>query len=145
MKIEKYIIQIFLFCAALLTTLWNYQFGQMDHVEHLPILFRAANTNTGPCSVNINALLAVPIKGADDSDLVAGQILVGKIYQLVYDGINYQLLNPYITNVVGDALIIDTFDANSEFSGHSFGNLFLRISISSILVSQQAIFSVKRW
>ena len=45
MKIEKHIIQIFLFCAALLTTLWNYQFGQMDHVEHLPILFRAENSD----------------------------------------------------------------------------------------------------
>jgi hypothetical protein len=45
MKIEKYTIQIFLFCSALLTTLWNYQFGQMDHVEHLPILFRAENSD----------------------------------------------------------------------------------------------------
>jgi hypothetical protein len=43
MKIEKYTLAIFLFCSALLTTLWNYQFGQMDHVEHLPILFRAEN------------------------------------------------------------------------------------------------------
>jgi hypothetical protein len=44
MKIEKYTIPVFLFCSALLTTLWNYQFGQMDQVEHLPILFRAENS-----------------------------------------------------------------------------------------------------
>jgi hypothetical protein len=44
MKIEKYTTPIFLFCSALLTTLWNYQFGQMDQVEHLPIIFRAENS-----------------------------------------------------------------------------------------------------
>lgn len=109
-----------------------------QHTIGMPILFRAANTNTGPCSVNVNALLAVPIKGADDSDLVAGQILVGKIYQLVYDGINYQLLNPYITNVVGDALIIDTFDANSELEMISLnaqkGDTCRRLDISKTFI-----------
>lgn len=85
-----------------------------QHTVGLPILFRSANTNTGACSINIDALTAVPIKGADDQDLVAGQILGNKIYQLVYDGTNYQLLNPYITNLVGESIVIDTFDANSE-------------------------------
>ena len=85
-----------------------------QHTTGLPLLFRAASTNTGACSVNIDALSAIAIKGADNQDLVAGQILADKIYQLVYDGTFYQLLNPYITNVVGDALVIDTFDANSE-------------------------------
>lgn len=85
-----------------------------QHTVGMPILFRSATTNTGACSVNIGALAPVFIKGADNQDLVAGQILADKIYQLVYDGTYYQLLNPYITNVVGEALIIDTFDANSE-------------------------------
>lgn len=85
-----------------------------QHTTGMPILFRSANTNTGACSVNIDALAPIAIKGADNQDLVAGQILADKIYQLVYDGMFYQLLNPYITNVVGEALIIDTFDANSE-------------------------------
>ena len=85
-----------------------------QHTTGMPILFRAANTNTGACSVNIDALDPIAIKGADNQDIIAGQILVDKIYQLVYDGNFYQLLNPYITNVVGEALIIDTFDANSE-------------------------------
>jgi len=44
MKIDKYTTRIFLICAAIISTLWNYQFGQMDHVEHLPILFRAENS-----------------------------------------------------------------------------------------------------
>ena len=85
-----------------------------QHTVGMPILFRSANTNTGACSVNIDSLAPIAIKGADNQDLLAGQILVDKIYQLVYDGTFYQLLNPYITNVVGEALIIDTFDANSE-------------------------------
>jgi hypothetical protein len=85
-----------------------------QHTTGLPVLFRSKNTNTGPTAVNIDALSAIAIKGADNQDLVAGQILVDKIYQLVYDGVFYQLLNPYITNLVGDALVIDSFDANSE-------------------------------
>lgn len=43
MKVEKIDIILFLFFSALLTTIWGYQFGQMDHVEHLPIIFRAEN------------------------------------------------------------------------------------------------------
>lgn len=85
-----------------------------QHTTGLPLLFRAANTNTGPCSVNIDALESIAIKGADNQELLGGQILANKIYQLVYDDTYYQLLNPYITNVVGDTLIIDTFDASSE-------------------------------
>lgn len=85
-----------------------------QHTTGLPLLFRAANTNTGPCSVNIDALESIAIKGADNQELIGGQILGNKIYQLVYDDTYYQLLNPYITNVVGNTLIIDTFDANSE-------------------------------
>lgn len=85
-----------------------------QHTTGLPLLFKALNTNTGACTVNVDALTSVDIKGADNKDLVAGQILVDKIYQLVYDGNNYQLLNPYITNLVGDAVVIDTFDASSE-------------------------------
>jgi hypothetical protein len=85
-----------------------------QHTTGLPLLFRAKYTNTGPCTVNIDALSAAIVLGADNQELVAGQILVDKIYQLVYDGSFYQLLNPYITNVVGDSIIIDTFDASSE-------------------------------
>ena len=85
-----------------------------QHTTGMPILFRSATTNTGACSVNVDALEPIAIKGADNQDLIAGQILADKIYQLVYDGIFYQLLNPYITNTVGNALVIDTFDANSE-------------------------------
>jgi len=85
-----------------------------QHTTGLPLLIRAAFTNTGPCSVVIDALESMSIKGADNQDLIGGQILADKIYQLVYDGTFYQLLNPYITNVVGETLIIDTFDANSE-------------------------------
>jgi hypothetical protein len=86
----------------------------IQHTVGMPILFRAANTNTGSCSVNIDALQAVFIKGTDDQNLEPGQILANKIYQLVYDGVFYQLLNPYITSVVDNLYIFDTFDAISE-------------------------------
>ena len=43
MKIERINIFLFILISALLTTFWDYQFGQMDHVEHLPLLYRAAD------------------------------------------------------------------------------------------------------
>lgn len=85
-----------------------------QHTVGLPLLFKAANSNTGSCSVNIDALEPIAIKGSENQDLVANQILAGRIYQLVFDGTYYQLLNPFITSLVGPALEIDIFDANSE-------------------------------
>jgi hypothetical protein len=85
-----------------------------QHTVGLTLLFRANTTNTGSCIVNINALTAVSIKGADNQELAPGEILLNKIYQLVYDGSFYQLLNPYITSVVDNLYIFDTFDALSE-------------------------------
>ena len=85
-----------------------------QHTLGMPILFRSATTNTGACSVNINSLEPMFIKGPENNDLAPGQILANKIYQLVYDGAVYQLLNPYITSIVDNLYIFDTFDALSE-------------------------------
>ena len=45
MKIDRIYAALFLIFAALLTTFWDYQYGTMDHVEHLPLLFRTEDPN----------------------------------------------------------------------------------------------------
>jgi hypothetical protein len=42
---ERRYTYIFLFFAALISTVFNYQFGLMDHIEHLPLLFRVKDPN----------------------------------------------------------------------------------------------------
>lgn len=85
-----------------------------QHTIGMPIMFRCGNTNTGVTSININALEPIVIKGSDGNDLSSGVMLANKIYQLVYDGNVYQLMNPYVPNVLDDLYIFDTFDALSE-------------------------------
>ena len=45
MKIDRIYAALFLIFAALFTTFWDYQYGTMDHVEHLPLLFRTEDPN----------------------------------------------------------------------------------------------------
>jgi len=51
------------------------------------------NTNTGPCTLNVNGLGATSIKLAGDAHPAAGQLVAGQYCDFAYDG-NFQLLNP---------------------------------------------------
>lgn len=58
---------------------------------------RAFATNTGQTSINLNGLGAVLIKklvGGSQLDMVAGDIQVGQMLELTYDGAVMQLLSP---------------------------------------------------
>lgn len=59
----------------------------------LYIQFKAANTNTGASTLNVNAQGAKSIVLTDGSALPAGAILIGAIVTVMYDGTNFQLLN----------------------------------------------------
>ena len=61
------------------------------YVAGMRLTFKAAANNSGPASANVNFLGAKSIKKSGSSDLVAGDIKVGAIYDLVYDGTNFQL------------------------------------------------------
>lgn len=60
----------------------------------LVFFVRANNTNTGPSTLNVDGVGAVPIKKNSTAALVAGDILDDAIYLMVHDGTNFQLLNP---------------------------------------------------
>ena len=65
------------------------------YIEGMPIFFKSANANTGaPATLNINGLGAKAVKRSVGADLSAGDILTGQILCVVYDGVNFQLLNP---------------------------------------------------
>jgi hypothetical protein len=65
-----------------------------QYVTGMPIYFQAANTSTGPSTININSLGFKTIKKNGASDLVSGDIQSGQIVAVVYDGAYMQLIGP---------------------------------------------------
>ena len=54
--------------------------------------FLAAATNTGAVTINISALGAKSIVKNGTTALAAGELISGSLYQIVYDGTNFQLI-----------------------------------------------------
>ena len=61
----------------------------------MQVVFVAANSNTGPSTLNINGLGARTVYKLNGStDLAAGDIVGGQVVTVVYDGTNFQLQSP---------------------------------------------------
>lgn len=56
-------------------------------------IFKAANTNGGASTLNVNGLGVTPIKKQNDQDLLGADIETGSIVTVVYDGTNFQMLS----------------------------------------------------
>jgi len=56
-------------------------------------------TNTGATTINISGLGVQPITKNGSVNLVAGDLVVGHVYEIVYDGSLFQLLNPSTVNL----------------------------------------------
>lgn len=81
--------------------------------------FLNATANTGATTINANALGAKSIKKEGDAALVDGDLKVNHIYELVYDGTNFQLVDE---QEVKFSQIINGLDArviycNPDWSG----------------------------
>jgi len=74
------------------------------YIEGMPVFLKAAHANTGPSTLDINGLGAKSIKRSVTEALAAGDILAGQILCLVYDGVNFQLLNPDLTAMRGSVV-----------------------------------------
>ncbi|WP_421663672.1 phage tail protein [Lysinibacillus telephonicus] len=60
--------------------------------EGVSVKIKFTNENTGPCTLNINGLGAMPIRKANGNELLSGNIKAGQIMHLVYTGTVFQLL-----------------------------------------------------
>jgi len=68
--------------------------GQVTtYAAGLSFQFKAANTNTGASTLNVNAQGTQSIVRTDGSALAAGDILANAIVAVMYDGTNFQLMN----------------------------------------------------
>lgn len=65
-----------------------------SYVAGQEFTFKAGTANTGPATLNVASLGAITIKKNVSSDLSTGDILVGQILKVVYDGTNMQMVSP---------------------------------------------------
>ena len=68
--------------------------------------FKAANTNTGASTLNVNGLGAKSIVKAVSTALAAGDIAAGQVVVVRYDGTNMQMVSPAITYGAGNGIEI---------------------------------------
>jgi hypothetical protein len=61
------------------------------YVAGMALRIKAANSNTGPASLNVNGLGAKAIKRRDGTPLLPGDIVAGAAQSYVYDGTNFQM------------------------------------------------------
>jgi hypothetical protein len=71
--------------------------------------FVAPATNTGACTLNINAIGAKSVTKQGTTALAAGDIVLNGIVQVVYDGTQFQILNP----VTSAATTVTSFSAGT--------------------------------
>ena len=72
--------------------------GMSAYVTGQRFFFVAPATNTGACTLNINAIGVKSVTKQGATALVAGDIVSGAVVQVVYDGTQFQLLNPAAVN-----------------------------------------------
>lgn len=56
------------------------------------VVFTAVNANTGPATLAVSGLAAAPVIHANGQALVAGDLLAGRIVEVVYDGASFQIV-----------------------------------------------------
>ena len=64
-----------------------------SYVTGMGVLIKMAAANSGASTINLNSLGVKNIKRADGTALQAGDLKLGQIVELVYDGTNFQLIN----------------------------------------------------
>ena len=74
--------------------------------------FVAAATNTGATTINISSLGAKSITRLGSTALIAGDLIINSVAFIIYDGTQFQLLNPNtFTNI--------TFTGNATFAAYT--------------------------
>ncbi len=66
----------------------------LGYFNMMRLRVKFTNANTGASTINLNGLGAKAIRKNVSAVLVSGDILAGGIYELVYDGTNFQLITP---------------------------------------------------
>ena len=96
------------------------------------IIFQASATNTGAVTINVNSIGAKAIKRKNGDALSAGDIVNGRIYFVIYNGINF-----YLYEFIADsqsALLVGGVASNAD-SLHTHTGLVLQTFIHTFTYS----------
>jgi hypothetical protein len=96
--------------------------------------FVAAANNTGAVTLNINSLGAKAITKAGTSALVAGDILANAVYQVTYDGTQFQLANPGI-NISADSVTAASLADSSLGFSMVNGTITATVAASALTIA----------
>jgi hypothetical protein len=91
----------------------------------LIVHMKAHTQNTGPSTLNINSLGIKTIKKTDGSDLKANDILSGSFCFLLYDGTNFQLINPKVDQAQMEVINSNLMRAFEEIQENHGGALLM--------------------
>lgn len=90
------------------------------YTQNMIVRFKAANTNTGAATIDVDGLGAkniYKISGGAIGALSAGDIIAGGMYELAYDGTQFQLLNMQVPVVSSNGMdLISAVDIVSAFT-----------------------------
>ena len=115
--------------------------GMSAYVTGQRFTFIAPATNTSACTLNINAIGAKSITKNGTTALDAGDIISGSLVQVVYDGTQFQILNPTsataITNTGGWSVTPNGTTLYFNYNGtnvaklDSSGNLTVKANVTA--------------
>ncbi|TCR60929.1 hypothetical protein [Bosea sp. BK604] len=78
-------------------------FQNLTQLVGVPLRIVAGATNTGPATLNVNGLGALAIQRRNGAALTAGDIVIGQIFQVTYNGTIFQLVTQLETFFVTQA------------------------------------------
>jgi hypothetical protein len=77
------------------------------NINGMPIRFKVDRDNSGSATLNINGIGAVAVKKGGATALEAGDIKSGCIYEVVYDGTNFQIMPNALISAFAQTLLDD--------------------------------------
>lgn len=110
----------------------------VTYTEGMMVNFKCSSDNTGPVTLNVNGLGAIPIKKYVSSALGAGDLLVGQVASVVFDGTNFQLVSLPGTAPVTNASNLDyslSVSPTSTFTNPGYSTSHAPVTIDATLIS----------
>jgi hypothetical protein len=104
----------------------------------MALRIKAANSNTGPATLNVNGLGVKAIKRRDGTALLSGDIVAGSVQDYVYDGVAFQMpaaegkpipsanLDIYVNTTLGN----DANDGTANTSGKALKTIQAGVNLA---------------
>ena len=104
----------------------------------MQVNFKVSASNTAASTLNVNGLGTKAIVNRNGVDLVLNDLIPSTVYTAIYDGTNFKLQNPSVSQVQ-----ISTSSLATGTCSASGGNTFNTIDASSVIGSRSAVLFVK--